>query len=68
MGNREPTSWAVPAMPTLPGWKSRAGLLVMALGRHSGATLRTVEVEVETLVTVVAAVMVFMMLGMEHLY
>ena len=47
-------------MPTLPGWKSRAGLLVMALGRHSGATPRTVEVEVEVevLVTVVAAVMV----------
>ena len=68
MGNRERTSSAVPAMPTLPGWKSRAGLLVMALGRHSGATPRTVEVEVETLVTVVAAVMVYMTLGMEHMY
>lgn len=40
----------------------------MAVGTHSGATPRTVEVEVETLVTVVAAVMVYMMLGMEQLY
>lgn len=68
MGNRERISWAVPAMPTLPGWKSRTGLLVMALGRHSGATPRTVEVEVEVLVTVIAAVMVYMMLGTNHLY
>ena len=40
----------------------------MALGWHSGATPRTVEVEVETLVTVVAAVMVYITLRMEQLY